>query len=757
LAQGTLEQTLQTAVEHHAAGRLDKAETLYRQILIAHPRDPKTLYRLGLLLLDTQRNQEAIGILDRAAAISPDAWQYHWALGRAHAALQHWDPAVAAYNNAARIKPDSAEVFSLLGIAHHSAGRAEPAIEAYRKTRQLDPNHVENLSNLAAALSAIGQHDEALQCFQKALALRPDSACTLVNYGNTLVQLRRFDEAIAAFRRAAELQPTLPDAWYNMGNALRESGQYAAAIEPYRKAIQLRPTFAEAHMNLGVVLYTLADFKESAQSFLQVITHRPDMVDGYINLGSVMRTMGAVDTAIQSLRQALVLKPDSNAAYCDLANVLKDSGDLDGAIASYRRAVELNPADSISHSNLAYTLLFHPAYDSTAILHEHLRWNSIHAARLNGEIRPHTNDRSPSRKLRIGYLSPDFRDHCQSFFTLALLPHHDRENFEIYCYSHVPRPDAVTQRIEKCADAWRNVCGLSDSELADKIRDDKIDILVDLTMHMAHGRPLVFARKPAPVQVAWLAYPGTTGISAIDYRITDPYLDPPGDSDLAYSEKSLRLPDTFWCYDPLATEPVPNPLPALTAGHITFGCLNNFCKITAPTLDLWGKVMSAVASSRLILLSPPGEHRQRVLAHLAKFSVAGDRIEFREFCPRPIYLRQYHRIDLGLDSIPYNGHTTSLDSFWMGVPVVTRVGNTVVGRAGWSQLCNLGLRELAAQTDEQFIQLAVSLAADLPRLSDLRSTLREKMGQSPLMDAPRFARNMEKAYRQMWQGYCKTD
>ena len=364
---------------------------------------------------------------------------------------------------------------------------------------------------------------------------------------------------------------------------------------------------------------------------------------------------------------------------------------------------------------------------------------------------------TPTAALRIGYVSPDFREHCQSFFTIPLLSNHDREAFEIFCYPHVRRPDAITERIRGCAEVWRSILGMTDDQAARIIREDRIDILVDLTMHMAHGRPLIFARKPAPVQVAWLAYPGTTGLSAMDYRLTDPYLDPPGLNDQFYSETSIRLPDTFWCYDPLDAELAVNALPAQAHGHITFGCLNNFCKVNEQVLRLWAQVLKTVDRSRLMLLCPEGSHRQPLLDLLQREGISPDRIELLAFRPRPQYLELYHRIDVGLDTFPYNGHTTSLDSFWMGVPVVTLVGQTVVGRAGLSQLTNLGLTELIAQTPEQYIQIATDLAGDLPRLAELRRTLRARMQASPLMDAPRFARNVEAAYRQMWRNWCERN
>jgi predicted O-linked N-acetylglucosamine transferase (SPINDLY family) len=303
------------------------------------------------------------------------------------------------------------------------------------------------------------------------------------------------------------------------------------------------------------------------------------------------------------------------------------------------------------------------------------------------------------------------------------------------------------------ADHWREVRPLDDEALASVIRDDGIDILVDLTMHMAGGRPLLFARRPAPVQIAWLAYPGTTGMRAIDYRLTDARLDPPG-FDSHYSERSIRLPDSFWCYDPLTDQPQVNALPALERGYVTFGCLNNPCKLTHATLQLWGGVMRAVPDSRLCLLAAEGP-RTRLLQRLAAQGIDAVRVDFVPYRKRAEYLRSYHDIDIGLDTFPYNGHTTSLDSLWMGVPTVTRVGETCVGRGGLSQLFQLGLLELAAESDLRFIAAATALAADLSRLADMRAGLRQRLERSPLMDAARFARGIETVYRGLWKTHCQ--
>jgi protein O-GlcNAc transferase len=483
---------------------------------------------------------------------------------------------------------------------------------------------------------------------------------------------------------------------------------------------------------------------------------KPDSVDAYYNLGVVLAKQEKLDEAVAQYQEVLRLKPDHVGAYVNLGGVFKDQGRLDDALAAYRTALEIKPdaADApLIHSNVVHTLNYHPGSDDRTIREECARWNQRHGEPLEKLIVPHANHADPERRLRIGYVSPDFRAHVDSFFTIPLLSNHNHRRFAIFCYAHVAWPDAITQRLRGYADTWRSTIGLTDQQIADLVRADQIDILVDLKLHTAHNRLLVFARKPAPVQVTWLGCPGTTGLAAID-RLTDPYLDPPGPFDGCYSEESIRLPHTFWCYDPFCDQPPVNSLPALESGIVTFGCLNSFCKINDTCLALWADVLKEVQASRLLLRVPPGQTRARTLAKLQERGIAEGRVEFVNRVNRPEYLALYHRIDLGLDPLPYNGHTTSLDAFWMGVPTVTVVGKTVVGRAGRSQLCNLGLDELAVETASQYVALAARLAGDLRRLQELRSTLRKRMRQSPLMDGKRFALHVEEAYRQMWRRWC---
>jgi predicted O-linked N-acetylglucosamine transferase (SPINDLY family) len=315
-------------------------------------------------------------------------------------------------------------------------------------------------------------------------------------------------------------------------------------------------------------------------------------------------------------------------------------------------------------------------------------------------------------------------------------------------------PDGITAVLRSHSDHWKVISHLNDDRAAQLIRADRIDILVDLSQHTADNRLLIFARKPAPIQVTWQGYPGTTGLSTIDYRLTDPYLDPHGQTDEFYTERSIRLPHTFWCYQPTIDTPQANALPALKNGYITFGCFNSFVKVTEPALRLWAEVLKAVPDSRLLLQTRQGTHRQRIRKLIEGNGIASERLEFVDRTSQKEYFGLHHRVDIALDPIPYPGHTTALDGFWMGVPVITLAGTTAASRGGVSMLNNVGLPELIAYTKEQYVSIAAALSADLDKLSELRATLRERMRRSPLMDARQFARDIEAAYRKIWINWC---
>jgi predicted O-linked N-acetylglucosamine transferase (SPINDLY family) len=563
-----------------------------------------------------------------------------------------------------------------------------------------------------------GRLAEAEQGYRAILRLEPEHADSLNLLGVIALQAGNLDVALELVQRAAALRPDAAVCRNNLGQVLLRLGRDDEAIRCYEAAIELDPRYAEAHNNLGLV------------------RHRQDRLTD----------------AEARYRQAIDLDPAYAEPHTNLGNLLKDRGEIDAAIASYRRAIELRPDLSALHSNLLLTLHYHPGYSPADLAREHRLWAERHVAPLAAIRRPHENDRDPDRRLRIGYVSPDFREHPVARFVLPLFREHDRRHFEVFAYSDVTTPDAVTGLVRDRVDRWRDVATLTDEQLADVARADGIDILVDLAAHSGHNRLLAFARKPAPVQVTYLAYCSTTGVDAIDYRVTDRFLDPPNEPS-HYTEATLHVPHCYWCYSapPLgAAQPVIERL----AGPPTFGCLNNFAKVTDVTLLLWTRLLRRVPEARLLVYARADAHRDRVRRALRAAGVDESSAVFVGHQSLADYLETYRRIDVALDPYPYGGGTTTCDALWMGVPVVSLAGATAVSRAGATLLTHVGLERLVARNEEQYVELAAGLIRDARGLAELRRQLRGRIEASPIMAAPQFARDLEAAFRKVWRAWC---
>jgi predicted O-linked N-acetylglucosamine transferase (SPINDLY family) len=720
----TIQQAFELALGHHQSRRLAEAEAIYRQILAVEPRHADALHLLGVIAGQTGRNDLAVDLIGQVIALKPGDFE--------------------AYNN--------------LGVVLRDNGQLDEAIVAYRQAIALKPNYAEAHNNLGNALQDKGQADEAVAAYRQAIALSPNYAEAYINLGNGLLDKGQLDEAIAAYRQAVALNPHLPAAHNNLGNALRDKGQLNEAIASCRQAVALNPRLPAAHNNLGNALQDKGQLDEAIAAHRQAIALKPNYAEAQSNLGNALLAKGQLNAAIAAYRQAIALKPNLPQAYLNLGTALLDTGHLDEAIAAYRQACALKPNNSEAHSNVALALHYHPGVEARAIAEEHERWQRQHAEPLRPFIKPHANDRDPQRRLRVGYVSADFCEHSVAFFLEGVLACHDAGQVEVFCYANVARPDAVTARLQRLAGHWREISRRADVEVAELIRHDQIDILVDLAGHTAGHRLLLFARQPAPVQVSWLGYPDTTGLQAMDYRLTDALADPPGTTEHLHSEQLIRLPESAWCYRPAAEAPPVSVLPALAAGQITFGCFNALPKISGPQLQLWSGILRDVPGSRLLLknrgLRDPST-QEHLRARLEEAGVAQERIELVAYARNLAeHLALYSRVDIALDTFPYHGTTTTCEALWMGVPVVTLAGKTHTSRVGVSLLTNAGLSELIARSPEEYAQLAATLAGDLPRLSRLRGTLRGRLEQSPLMDAPRFARDIEAAYRTMWRHWC---
>lgn len=719
----TIPQALELAIRHHEAGRLKDAEVIYRQILAVEPNHAEAHHLLGVMAHQCGRDGEAVEWIRRAIALGLGSASVYSNLGEAYRTMGRFDDAIEAYRGALQRKPDHGAAYCNLGIALKQQGRIEEAIAALRQGIHFLPDYLDAHRNLAACLAEQGQFDEAGALYRLVLRRRPDAADSWFDLSVLLVREGKLEEAMVACRRTIEIDPKFVQAHHNLGTALVDRGEWEAAITTLRHTLALRPDYAEAHYNLA----------------------------------NALRGAGRLDEARESYQRAIELKPDYLDALNNLGNACKAQGRGDEALAAFRAAAECPGAGAGIFSNLILLLHYLPGIDGRTIAAEQARWNRRFSDPLASQIRPHANDRDPERRLRIGYVSPDFCDHTLGRNLLPLLRNRDRASFEIICYSDALHPDQRTAEFRGLADQWREITRMSDERVAEMIRQDEVDILVDLALHTAGNRLPVFAREPAPVQVSFAGYPGTAGVEAIRHRISDPCLESGGGAKTDEERERVHLIDSFWCYDPCGMDIAVNWLPALTAGRVTFASLNNYTKVNEPLLRLWARVLAAVDDSRLMLLSPQGSHRQRVLEIMQAERVAEDRVEFVVECPRREYLERYHRVDVTLDSFPYNGHTTSLDALWMGVPVVSLAGEQIVSRGGLSQLPNLGLEWLVAFSEDDYVRAAAELARDVSRLAELRRTLRPRMEASVLMDGVRFARGIEKAYRAMWREWCERE
>ncbi|HMD54558.1 MAG TPA: tetratricopeptide repeat protein, partial [Phycisphaerae bacterium] len=467
----------------------------------------------------------------------------------------------------------------IMGVRHQNAGRLADAEAIYKKILAQNPNQPDALHYLGILANQVGKPLIGIELISRAIKLKPNISDYHNNLGVALMEVGRFDDAIKNYRIALELKPIYPEAHNNLGNVLREKGKLAEAMTEFRAAIHFKADYPEPYNNMGNVYKDQNKIPEAIDAYKSAIRHKPDYAQAHNNLGNIYRDQGKLNEATEEYRIALKYRPDLAQIHANLGNVLRDQGKLDEAIAIYHSALARRPDLAQIHSNIVYNLHFHPKYDAKMLLDEHLNWRQRHAEGFKKSIRPHLNDRDPERRLKIGYVSPDFRQHVVGANLLPLLQKHDRKNFEIICFADVVNPDKITERIRSQVDGWYNIVGVGDEEVAKMVREKKIDILVDLTLHMAESHLLVFARKPAPVQVTYLGYCSTTGLDTIDYRLSDPHLDPEGTDLSVYTEQTIRLPRTYWCYQPGGDgNPVAMP-PAATAGHITFGCLNNFAKV----------------------------------------------------------------------------------------------------------------------------------------------------------------------------------
>jgi predicted O-linked N-acetylglucosamine transferase (SPINDLY family) len=668
------------------------------------------------------------------------------------------DKAEQACRQVLAVDPRNIEAHQLLARIALERGRSDLAIRLYSAAIAIAPQDPGLRQGLGGAYHAAGRLADAIRCLHEALALDPKAASAHINLGNCHTQLGQLAEAAASYRSAIASDPGDTAGYVSLANVLRQLGQADEAVKVARKALRIDADLPAAHLALAMALLQLDKWEESVAILEKLKARRPDDPEICHELGLALSKLGRTDEALANFREAVTRKPDFALAHNSLGAELLTRNDLEGAIACFRKVLALKPDFARVHSNLLLAMNYQAGSTQKKIYEKSLQFDERQARRLLRNAPAPDNQRDRDKVLRVGYVSPDFREHSVGHFTRKLIGAHNREKVEVYCYAEVRKPDDFTRHFRAQADQWLSTVGMPDSDLAERIREDGIDVLVDLAGHTSDNRLLTFARKPAPVQVTWLGYPNTTGMRAMDYRLTDAVADPVGEADRLHTEKLVRLEHGFLCYQSDDRDPQVVPPPCLKTGHVTFGTFNTTKKISADAMRIWARILEAIPGARLLLKSESLKDevtKSVLLKALVQHGIAAERLDLRaSIDDRAGHMGLYNEIDIAVDTFPYNGTTTTCEALWMGVPVLALRGDRHAGRVSASILHYAGMPELIAETKEQYVAMAQSLAGDRDRLASLRSSLRPRMSQSPLMDVDGFTETLENVYREMWIRWC---
>jgi protein O-GlcNAc transferase len=735
---------------HH----LDAALT-FERCLMERPRSPDALQGLAVCALQRGEFDLAQSYASQAVEVrSEDPALWHL-LGRVHKELGDTAAAEDSYRQALRADPQCADAHVSLGILLRRAGRLDEAAACYRRALQAKPRSKEALTNLGNILSDLGRFAEAIETLERTVALFPDAAGATTNLGKLLRGAGRPDAAVSLLSECFRRNHDDGDVALELGLALAEQGRWKEAAEHYQYAVQLQPASVAAHRLMAEAVTQLGGFAESVSIYRRCLELAPGDVASLNNLSVALRIEGALGESLEMAERARALAPDLPEAHASVADALSAQGRAEEADRVYTQAADRFPTAIVVHTNRLLTSSYVDGVAPAILLERHREFGARFApARVATEQWP---SKECDRRLRIGYLSGDFRRHSVAYFMQPVLASHDPSRFEIVCYHTQYAEDEVTERLKRSAGEWVAASHLSDDRLASRIRSDRIDVLVDLAGHTAGNRLLVLARKPAPVQISYLGYPTTTGLPAMDYRITDWHVDPEGYEKFS-TETLLRLPHSYYCYAPFEASPVVAALPAGEHGPITFGTFNNLAKVSSKAVELWANVLAAVPGSRILLKArgtTGASVTARIVERFAQRRVESDRVILHGWRPAAGgHLELYGEVDVALDTFPYNGGTTTCEALWMGVPVVSLSGATHASRMGRSILSAVGLPELVGETPEQFVATAVALVRDRSKLAALRAGLRERMRASPLMDGRAFTGALEMAYRAAWRRWC---
>ena len=778
----------QRGFRHHQAGELQQAEALYRQVLSVNPRHADSLHLLGVIARQAGKPAVAIDFLGEAIRIQPRAAAYHTSCGNAFRDLGQTEKAEAAYRKALRLEREFPEALANLGGLLVEAGRFEEAEKVCRKAVRVRADYGAQW-NLGLALAGTNRLDEAIACHREAIRLRPDAPEAHNNLGRVLEMLKRENEAEGSFREALRLRPNFADAHNNLGALYRKIGRLASAEACFRMAIGVRPDFAEAHINLADTMHLLGRSADAEPYGREAVRLRPASPDAHNALGLSLSGLKRHDDAERCYREAIRLRPGFTAAHANLGIALKELDRHGEAEASFREALRLTPghaeaekglalallaqrkfADAADHVERALsaltssaagwrillgTLLYVPEMSPEDRFAKHLTFGHRMAERAQSQPFPApSNDRTPGRRLRVGWVSSDFRRHPVGRNIATYFRYRDRNAFETFVYADVKTPDEMTKAFQRNTDTWRSITGLEDEAVAEMIRSDQIDIVIYLAGHFDDNRPQVAAWRPAPVQISMLDG-ATSGLVEMDYFLADPVLTPARRPE-KFTERALRLP-VWYVHEPPLGGPTPAQPPCLSGQGVKFASFHNPSKLHPRVFELWGEILRRLPDSQLHF-----QYMERFADQTLQGAIRRDLGD--DVAPRAVFggmtrsigdhFEAYNHVDISLDPFPFTGSTATFEALWMGVPIVTLAGDTFIGRMTASALSKVGLDDLIATSPEQYVEIAVRLASDHARLSELRHTLREKLNRSPICDGRRATRYFERALRAAWKRWC---
>jgi len=777
-------------------GKLDEAIHNFRKALELDPEHIFAYRDLYLVLFQQGQIEEAKEIINRGIAQHPNFADYHFFLGNSFAHTGDFENAAVCYKTALSIQPSYAGAHFNLGIVLQKQGKPNDAIASYRKAIALSPEFVGAHFNLGIMLNEQHLLLEAEACFRRVLEIIPDHADAYYNLGNTLKDMGRPSEAEACYRHTLQIRPDHADARINLGNTLKNMGRLSEAESCYLQLLQLIPESAETHCNLGSLLDDMGRLKEAEASYRRALQIRPDFSEAYSNLGNTLKNMGRLSEAEDSyrkalqfkpgnvdalnnlglflqetrrfteseasFRQALEINPDNANTHCGLGTTLRYMGRITEAEASYRQATRAKPGYAIAQSSLLFLYGYHALIGPHEYLAHARNWELACIPEQDRKAAQQRSFQRPAldgRRLKIGYVSGDFRQHAVSFFIEQLFSHHDRARVEVFAYSNSDKQDAVTKRLQALTEHWGNITGTSDPEVRDRIEADGIDVLIDLSGHTEGNRLGVFARRAAPVQAYYLGYFASTGLSEMDYWIGDKIVTPP-ETDSHFSEQVWRLPRVSWSYDG-KDAPATNWKPA-PDGTVWIGSFNQLGKLTPATLTLWASILHALPEGRLLLKTKElsdADNRKQILDTMASHGVSPDRIALHDVSATPTWrehMAYYDRLDIVLDPVgAMGGVTSTCDALWMGAPVITLVGDRVSSRATAALINAIGHPEWIAHSEAKYLEKVVTLAQDVELRKTLRSSQRDQMASSPLCDAKDLAMNLEQAYTEMFKQWFK--